>query len=500
MGLAASQVRFLQLTSRKSDIGRELQHLSNQKMALTRDMHQVSKDYQAAINSKTMMWSSNGGVSYVDISYNGLMRPNAYNAKSPILISDSAGKIVLDQKYKKYAEMLDEAGGKWSGDIRNQILAGLTGISAEDIQTAKTTAEAANKAADKYNDAQEDLDKWLADEEKKGGTKFVTIKKLAEKLGSVNGKDLSTLYKQGASGNYSIKSAADLHSLADGIYSNMSKYFLNDDTFLNIQDKTAFKEGCDAFVTLYSALLTETGANGDKNREAAGLKGSTNNWTIDISKVLDAIMGGYVINGSYDYNSQDEKTYALRDTSSSSWQSWYEGVKTRQAALDAAKAEYDKAVDVAGQVMTAEQETNLEYYDLLFQAIADNGWVYDAQIGEDSEYLNEMFQNNQYYVTTIEKNACYDSSKPKNGSNWEFLYNTSPANNFTNIYSVNDTDARNEALVEYEYKKSIISSKESRIDTRMKNLETEQSAITKMLESIDQTKSDNIERTFGIWG
>ena len=35
---------------------------------------------------------------------------------------------------------------------------------------------------------------------------------------------------------------------------------------------------------------------------------------------------------------------------------------------------------------------------------------------------------------------------------------------------------------------------------RMKNLETEQSSINKMLESIDKVKNENIENTFGIWG
>ena len=138
--------------------------------------------------------------------------------------------------------------------------------------------------------------------------------------------------------------------------------------------------------------------------------------------------------------------------------------------------------------MTASQESQLAYYDRLFQAIADNGWTYDAQVFE-SDYLNQMFQNNEYTITTISDND--DDGK--------FEYDTSIASNFYNVITVNDSDARNEAQVEYEYQKSIINEKESRIDTRMKNLETEQSAIVKMLESINQVKEDNIERTYGLW-
>jgi hypothetical protein len=140
----------------------------------------------------------------------------------------------------------------------------------------------------------------------------------------------------------------------------------------------------------------------------------------------------------------------------------------------------------------------LNYYDLLFQTIADNGWTHNYQV-EDSEYLNQMLQNNDYYLTTIEKNKCYDSSKKTDERNTQFYYDTTIASNFENLFMVNDSDARNDALVDYEYKKGIISSKEERVDVRMKNLESENAAISKMLESIDKVKSDNIERTFGIW-
>ena len=57
MGMAASQVRLLQLTGRKNDIGRQLQHLSLEKTSLTRAMRNVTKDYQEALSSKILKWS-----------------------------------------------------------------------------------------------------------------------------------------------------------------------------------------------------------------------------------------------------------------------------------------------------------------------------------------------------------------------------------------------------------------------------------------------------------
>ena len=74
MGMAASQSRFLQLTCRKNDIGYELTRLSNDKVSLTRDMQKVSRDYHNALSQKTLKWSNNSGVSYIDLNYNNLMK------------------------------------------------------------------------------------------------------------------------------------------------------------------------------------------------------------------------------------------------------------------------------------------------------------------------------------------------------------------------------------------------------------------------------------------
>lgn len=500
MGMAASQVRFLQLTDRKHDIGRELQHLSLEKMSLTRDMQAVTKEYQSALCSKTMKWSNNSGVSYTDLSYSTLMKPNSYNMKSPILITDSSGRVVLNKQYQKYAEMLDAAGGKWEGDIRNQILSQLTGIPQETIENMALTSSAVAEATNAYNDSLESYDSWKAKETRKAGTEYLTIDKLAKKLGTVNGTDLSELYIKGENGGYHISSVNDLKVLAEGIKNNMSKYFFDDDQYLNIKDKTAFEAGCQAFVDYYTALINDTSETSDSLRESSGLKGDRGDWSLDIKQAFASIMGGYLIYGSYDYSDvSDEKTYPVRYMDTAAWDSWYTELKSKSSQIDSSKAGYDASVDTANQVTTADKESLIRYYDLLFQAIADNGWTSDTQI-EDSEYLNQVFQNNKYCVTTITENQCFNEGLPEGSNNTKFFYDTNIASNFDNIFMVNDSDIRNEALVKYEYDKSVINAKESRIDTRMKNLETEQSAITKMLESIDQVKNDNIERTFGIWG
>ena len=494
MGMSAAQLEFLALTDRKHTIGRKLQRLSSDKMALTRDMQAVTREYQAALSSKTMKWSNNSGVTYSDISYSTLMRPNEYNAKSPVLITDCSGRIVLDEKYAKYAKMLDEEGGSWSGAVREKILAGLTGIPQQTIADYDKLYNDSADAADNYNKLLEDYDKWVNAETAKtgngGGSEYLTTDKLKQKLGSVNNVDLTR-----KNSTYTISSEEDLKTFINGIKNNLGKYFVDDEEYLGVTDKTNFYNACDSVYGTYKSLMSSNDAGADKLRESYGMSGGSGDFKINVSSALELIMGAYLNNGgSCKTNKSSETTYLIRDPESSKWQTWYNGFKTLKDSLDSAKATYDSSVDSANQVLTADQESMLKYYDLLFQAVADNGWTTDSQIS-DSEYLSQMFQNNNYYITTIEEEPCADGERIH-----KYNYDTNAATSYKNIFMVNDSDARDEALVEYEYKKGIINAKESRIDTQMKNYETEQSAIQKMMESLEQVKNDEIERVFNLWG
>ena len=83
MGMAASQVRLLQLTTRKNDIGWQLENLSMQKTSLSRDMQRVTKNYQNALSTKKLKMSNNSGVTYMDLSYSNMMRPGKANQNKP---------------------------------------------------------------------------------------------------------------------------------------------------------------------------------------------------------------------------------------------------------------------------------------------------------------------------------------------------------------------------------------------------------------------------------
>ncbi len=488
MGMAASQVRLLQLTGRKNDIGRELQFLSLEKMSLTREMREVSRNYNEALSSKVLKWSNNSGVTYQDLSYSILMRPNAANNNSPVLLTDSSGKVVIDGKYKKYAEMLSPngaAGGSWSGDTRTNILASLLGISEEDINNytqLETTLDNDTTAMDK---AKADYLNWL---DSAPASAVCTAEDCMGYIGSISGMDSSS--------NYTLSSGSDIKKLTDAIKNNMSKYFTDS---LGAKDKTAFTTACDDAANALAGTIDASGEKGDSERSTMGITGSTGNWTIPVSTVMQKIMSCYTVNGgTSSQNEAGERVYSLQDTESTEWNSWYTGLEAKQKVYEDALSTYNTNNDSRNQIFKSEQEKQIAFYDKIFTAISENGWIADDGV-EDNDYLNQMLQNNQYYVVTMVENDCYDEEATCGCGSYRYDYEMDDASCYKNIFVVNDSGASYEAQAEYEYQKNLINEKETRVDTRMKNLETEQNSIIKMIESIEKVKDDNAENHMNVF-
>lgn len=487
MGMAASQVRLLQLTSRKNTIGRTLEDLSLQKTSLSRDMKRVSKNFQDALSTKTLKWSNNSGVTYVDLSYGNLMRPNTYNNNTPYLLTNTNGNIVLDSKYEKYAEMLEANGGKYEGDTRIAILSGLTGVSKETLSNAATTSAAVESSVENANKLQAELEK-LGDSEPT--VKKNTEKQFASLVGSVsyNGGslDIGKLCSQ-ANGSITLgnsnTASSNLSTLLNSIYDNASRYLTED-------DKTKFKAACDN----YQEQQGETSFTLTKEQLTGG-NGFTkdgDNYKVNVATMINQILGAYCNAGGSTTEVNNEIRYVTRDTQSTEWQNWKTSYDAKEAEYKKAQADYKSAVNVDNQSLTASQESEIKFYDQLFAAMVENGYEVNSSV-EDNDYLNQMLQNNQFYITTM-KETEDDNGKTK------YEYDSSIASNIDNIFTVNDADAQNEAQVQYEYEKSVINEKESRIDQRMQNLETEQSAINEMIKGIESVRDKNIETNFAIFG
>lgn len=130
----------------------------------------------------------------------------------------------------------------------------------------------------------------------------------------------------------------------------------------------------------------------------------------------------------------------------------------------------------------------MDYYDAIFLRIAEQGWEQDEYTKNDA-YLNNKIQNNDFFLTEcLQKN-----------SSTGFRYTAKQATNISKIFSVHDTNAEQEALVEYESEKRRLQYKENAIDTRMRILETEQEAINTEMESVQKVCNENISKYFKIF-
>ena len=127
MGLAASQARLLTITARKSDCEYESMILSHQKIALSREMSQLSAEYDDAIQQTKLVYDYYGQTSETTpLNYSLMMTPSALNNYTPLLVTDNGGRVVLDGRLAKAArdagipqEGLD---GLPSSDLRNAFI------------------------------------------------------------------------------------------------------------------------------------------------------------------------------------------------------------------------------------------------------------------------------------------------------------------------------------------------------------------------------------------
>lgn len=495
MGMAASQGRFLQLTSRKNDIGLQLTRLSNEKVSLSREMQNVSRKYQDGLNTKTLKWSNNAGVSYIDLSYSNLMTPSAMNQQNPYVLSDSSGKVVIASNYQKYAEMISPngaAGGDWENN-RTKILAELTGIDIDKLNSydnAKANLDAAQANLDGLNDYKEQtLDPMMRKFAGKGGTSA-----LLEKLGTTTGGGSFASkgnWKEAynASDSIKISGTSELQGIANQL-KKLAAYFPD-------IEKEDFEKGIDNSIKGSMTAMS----NGTELPTGGTVTGSKDKgFEVNVVALVNSALSAVGATKAQDnaYAGSTKVNYEWYDTSKPEYETWKTAHDTWHEQYEAGMTQYNTAEAALAGIFTAAEEKEIAFYDAIFTAIAEKGWSQNDKI-TDTSYLNEMLQNGIYSLTTMTKSLYVDGKNTDGSAKYNYEYSTDIAVNNNHVYTVNDNDAQNDAMIEYEYQKNIINAKETRIDTRMKNLETEQSAINQMLQGLEQVKNDNIERTFSIF-
>lgn len=496
MGMSASQGRFLGLTQRDSFITFELAQLSNDKVEMAREAQKAADEYNDALNAKYYRWSNNSGVSYIDLTYKNLMNPSLMNQNKPYLLTDCQDRIIIDSNYKKYAEMISSDGaanGNWE-NVRSKVLAELTGLDESKINSS-------DSYRNEILNNESSINKMIEDEPIKP-TKKTNTQTFIENLGTTanigafsKGSSWADAYSMGGTLNLGTSSvaASNLQKVLDQISSTLGKY---------IDDPENLKEACQTFYDAQIGIINDSKSEGNKqslSSDQTPLNGNFMGFNINVTQMIDTILGSYAqLNGHVDRSGYNNSyMFTWNDIDSEKYQTWEKKHAEWQKTYDELNKNYESNINSNNTLFTADEESLIKFYDGIFSSIAEKGWTYNEQIN-DPEYLNQMLQNNLYMITSVDRDYEYNNN---NGSyEWDNEYSTNIASNCTNIFSVNNSDLREAAMVKYENIKRKISEKETRIDNRMQNLQTEQAAIKQMLQSIQKVINDNIERTFSTNG
>ena len=145
MGLAVSEIRLLTLTARKADCEYNISIDSMEKMALTREQSELSKEYYAKLQGKNIAYYANGRYNQMDYSYlmgTGIgtfytMEENPAMLKKDysMVLTDGNGLVVMNDSYARAMKKVlgdscidaDGRGGTFSRDLIPELIAEIAG-------------------------------------------------------------------------------------------------------------------------------------------------------------------------------------------------------------------------------------------------------------------------------------------------------------------------------------------------------------------------------------
>jgi len=518
MGLDSSQVRLLGLTTESHNIQLQKNKLARQKTDLTRETQKISKEYTDALNSKVLKWSSNAGVTYSDITYSSLMRPGATNNYSPYLITDSRNRVVLDSKYAEYANFIEANGGYDA--CRYEALEMATGIDAATIAEAEQSELETKTLQGKYEATQAAAQEALAEARTTESPSYWATDILQAAVAAVKTSDGKTTVSATNAQSELINeisygevkpSGKNVNPFAMALITELVKIFPESEDEIEEKVKTALNDPSNGVwkqlsdwaqsVTSASTGSSLSGFTYDKNANTISFTNAA-----ELMESFLTNMGLSTGDGKFYYYNFGNNGHITK-----------EDYLALLDEIEESKAAYYAKQSSTNEILTAEQERMIRFYDSLFMAISEKGWTQNDQVS-DTDYLNQMLQNNLYTITTID----YSSELPTEGVKTELVcpstsyvqtytnydngqivhsnnYKTSIASNMDTVFAVNDDSVTEKALAEYEAAKSRIKEKEDRIDYRLNILNTRDTAIQQMIKNVEQIKNDNTSKTFSIF-
>ncbi len=545
MGLAASQARFLAITSRKMNCEFQSMQIAQDKLSVTRDLQSAATKYQNAMNATKLVWDTDTDEVY-DLSYNLLMTPSALNDYNPYLITDTQGKLVLtDTMFQAAvnANIIDKNGdpiGTLSKDARDKFMTFL----AKNGEVASSTAETViANAYTKSGIGGEILDKTIAN--------VLTTNAFINKLGTKDDEGnplfgVSVLDMLGISvSDGNVDAAYDskfcYNTYPDDIYgANKGKFVITNNgsalsreqlkklslgdllsgkyTITKLGSNFSAEEVQDYMLkTIAKALGYNPGSttpSGDglnvdyesSNALAVAYEFTKSKYTgnansISAESQYDAING--CMNGANNYNGMVADSGGTQSLSLTNMLKSYltnfavamDGASRTQFNVD---TEVGKSSYVTNDVTyyffleseNSVTETDLlttDFYNQLFNQLCVNGATTDSikrDMINDPEYLMQALKNGQLFISSLNTDGYfYQGAYTLNGY----------------VAEVTDEEAIAQAEMEYELTKTKLNYKEETLDVKMKNIDTELSALTTEYDTVKNLISKNVEKVFTMF-
>ena len=556
MGLAASQARLLTITSRKSDCEYDSMALSHQKIALARDMNIVSAKYQDALNQTKLVYDFYGtGDTTTDLTYGLLMTPSKLNNYMPTPVTDPSGRLVLDAKLAAAARAAgipqEGLGCTPSSDIREKFIDGLVGnnlitrtigenikgiqynptmgLGTQDIVTTYVENVTFEEFMNEYlNDITFDFSDLTLNA---GNTHYWFAKFDGSEAKDYTTKDDGST--EGGGGD-DLRNESKHLSIAD-LLANDKNYVIagnlwdSDKCIEDIGWKNAAIDkigSCSFWDELFDTLASAIDPN--DTYTAAALEYAKQNTLQKVVSLAVTPKPLDVSNAAHYYTHKHSSDYKLRDDAINNsskyvgyiyidnpdnsggyndaygislsnmtkafytyFAAYMEGLATSDLKVTTTKDTStfvtdpnhirDFSFNVLKEVDTTGDNMLISgFYDAVFNQIATKGWVENENIN-DKDYMQTMLQNGCVYLSALADDDYY--------------YMSNYATN-TYIKEITDEEGIAKAEAEYQREKSKINSKENIIDMKMKNLDTEITALTTEYDTIKSVISNGVKTGF----
>lgn len=540
MGLAAGQARLLTITGRKSDCEYESMRLSHQKLALSRQLTDLSNEYQNSLDQTKLIYDYYGtGDQSNPLSYGILMTPSTLNNYMPVLVTDPKGRATLNSKYAAAAEAAgipqEGLGSLPSENTRNKFIEALGGqgvISDKLMNTilglpynqAAGIGGGTTVAQITQSGNLNDLTTYLKDNAANINIKFdnslydgyagrtdinIISKDGTERIpndGSLNktynlGNLLSgdeslvidlVEHKQGKYGNKNITSR--VMGVIDDVLNQVAGYFTSLFDLGDTVSKSALDYARTSIQEMYAPLnsdgMSYDTSNTDKyftwigkdKKDGAnyiGWSGGGQHYTVfRESRATHQVDLGNMVKAYMTFLQDYINGVSKTDTNGNDLYTVKKGHLTESRLIT--NSESYQYTWKTGATVSSDDCAHATFYDALFNQICQNGWTKNDKI-DDNEYMQEMLKSGMLYISKVNDDGYY----------YQGNYATD-----SYIKEVSDDTKIAQAEAKYNTEKSKLNSKEETLDLKMKNLDTEISSLTTEYDTVKNTIAKNIEKSF----